>query len=167
MSTVNTASQVNLIYGRPGTGKSRIVRKLAEEKGSYVFSYADTIIPEFCNKTQISELYALLSGTEISEEIVSILDGKTLPSTAANCADTVLLQFCYEIAQIFNMEEPFSTLIFDGVPATFDNAVLSNLVEFIRYLNNSGYTIYFVTSKPERVKMFEETFGHTLNMITT
>ena len=48
----STTQQVNVIFGKPGSGKSKIVRNLVKEQNAYAFSYHDTIVPDFCDFNQ-------------------------------------------------------------------------------------------------------------------
>lgn len=163
----STAQNVNVIFGKPGSGKSKLVREILKNHKSYSFSYNDTIIPNFCDDEQIKELFEFLSGKEISKCATAILKGEDTSCYKAEESEIVLLQFCYELCSLINMEEPFKTIIFDGVPKTFDDVIMKNIVSLIKYLKDSGYTVYFVTSKENRKKMFEETFGDELFKILT
>jgi len=162
-----TTQQVNVIYGKPGSGKSKLVRKLVKENKAYSFSYNDTIIPGFCDIKQIAELYEFLSGKELTTEATAYINGGDENSTSATAEETVLLQFCYEVCSLLNMDEPFRTIIFDGVPATFDDAIVENIIALIRYLKDQGFTVYFVTSKNKRKEKLEEIFGKDLGKILT
>jgi len=164
MSNVST-QQVNIIYGAPGSGKSKIVRNLVKESGAYSFSYSDTIVPDFCDINQISELYEFLSGKKLTDETAAYIRGGDENTTSATPEETVLIQFCYEVCSLLNMEEPFKIIIFDGLPATFDNYVARNFVSLVNYLKAQNFIIYFVTSKETRKKMFEEIFGEDLGQI--
>lgn len=166
MSTVFTKQNVNVIYGKPATGKSVIVRKLVKEEGGYSFSYNNRIVPEFCNKEHISKLYTFLSGKKLPSEFSAFFDDN-LDNVQFDISAIALLQFCYELSSIVNMEEPFKLLIFDGVPSTFDDEVLSKLLFIIEYLKDNGYTIYFVTSKLSRLEMFKNRFKDELGEILT
>ena len=162
-----TNQQVNIIFGKAGSGKSKIVRKLVKDDGAYSFSYNDTIVPGFCDVKQISELYEFLAGKELTDEANAYIRGGNETSTSATAGETVLLQFCYEVCSLLNMEEPFHTIIFDGVPATFDEKIIENIISLICYLKDQGFTVYFVTSKDKRKEKFEEIFGEDLGKILT
>ena len=162
-----TTQQVNIIFGAPGSGKSKLVRNLVKEQGAYSLSYNDTIVPDFCNFEQLSELYEFISGKPLTDETAAYIRGGDENRTAATPEETVLVQFCYEICSILNMDEPFHTIIFDGVPSTFDDKIIRNIISLISYLKEQELTIYFVTSKENRKKMFEEIFGEELGQILT
>lgn len=163
----STTKQVNVIYGKPGSGKSKLVRKLVKECGAYSFSYNDTIVPGFCDIKQIAELYEFLSGKVLTDEASAYINGGDEDATAATAEETILLQFCYEVCALLNMDEPFHTIIFDGLPATFDDNIVDNIISLIRYLRDQDFTIYFVTSKDKRKEKFEEIFGEDLGKILT
>lgn len=162
-----TTQQVNVIYGTPGSGKSKLVRKLVKEHNAYSFSYKDTIIPDFCDFNKIKELYEFLSGEAIPEEATTFFEGGDNTFFKVESSKIVLLQFCYEFCCLINMEEPFKLIIFDGVPKTFGDTIMKNIVKLVGYLQNNGFTVYFVTSKHERLKLFENYFGNEINKIFT
>ena len=143
---------VNLIYGKPGSGKSKMVRSLLNETNGYSFRYEDTFSQQFCDKGKAIELYEFLTGKTFTEDM--------------SIADQVMFQFSYEVLSILDMDEPFKTLFFDGLPSSFDETIFENILGLISYLSSQGFTVYFVTSREHRKERFDQVFKDSYKMLS-
>lgn len=141
-------ANINLIYGTNGSGKSRLIRDLMKKDGSYLFTFYAPFAMETCNKESVEEMYKFLKGEEIGKlDILSF-------------SEKVLLQFCYEIISILEMDEPFNKLFIDGFPCIFDKNIFVNILSLFRNLSDQGFKIYFSTNKITEAIIFKNFFSN-------
>lgn len=126
-------AKIQLIYGKNGSGKSKLIRNLMNKQGSYLFSFEDNFSKGFVNQEAVEDMYHTLRGKKLN------------PQIPMSFSEKVILQFCYELQSILEMEVPFKRLFIDGFPCSLDNDILSNFLALFEQLSHDNFKLTLTT----------------------